>query len=152
MSAEVGDKAPRFTLPTDSWDKEVSLDDFTKDGPVVLFFYPGDWSSVCTDQMEVIQDRLPEFEQRNVRILAVSVDSPWSHDAWAHSRELTMPLLSDFHRKVAAEYGVLRGEGFAERAYFVIGGDGEIRAKKVEDLPSKSPEIEAVLEDLDRTL
>lgn len=152
MSAEVGDKAPGFTLPTDSWEREVSLGDFTKDGPVVLFFYPGDWSSVCTDQMEVIQDHLSEFERLGVGVLAVSVDSPWSHDAWAHSRELTMPLLSDFHRKVAAEYGVLREEGFADRAYFVIGADGEVRAKKVEEAPSKSPEIEAVFEDLDRTL
>jgi peroxiredoxin len=152
MSAEVGDKAPGFTLPTDSWERKVSLDDFTKDGPVVLFFYPGDWSSVCTDQMEVIEDRLPEFERRNARVLAVSVDSPWSHDAWAHSRELTIPLLSDFHREVAGEYGVLRKEGFAERAYFVIGEDGGIRAKKVEEVPTRSPEIEAVLEDLDRTL
>lgn len=152
MPAEVGEKAPNFTLPTDSWDKKVSLDDFTKDGPVVLFFYPGDWSSVCTDQMEVIQDRLPEFEERNAKVLAVSVDSPWSHDAWAHSRELTIPLLSDFHREVSESYGVLRKEGFADRAYFVIGSDGEIRAKKVESAPSDSPEIEAVFEDLEKAL
>lgn len=152
MSAEVGDKAPEFTLPTSSWDREASLGDYTKDGPVVLFFYPGDWSSVCTDQMEVIQDRLPEFEERNAKVLAVSVDSPWSHDAWAHSRELTMPLLSDFHREVAERYGVLREEGFTERAYFVIDGEGEIRAKRVESVPSDSPEIEAVFEDLEKAL
>jgi peroxiredoxin len=152
MSADVGDVAPKFTLPTNSWEEKASLEDFTKEGPVVLFFYPGDWSSVCTDQMEVIEDRLPEFERRNARVLAVSVDSPWSHDAWAHSRELTIPLLSDFHREVVSEYGVLREEGFSERAYFIIGPDGEILSKKIEDAPSKSPEIEAVLEDLDRTL
>jgi peroxiredoxin len=152
MSVEVGDKAPGFTLPTNSWDKKVSLDDFTKEGAVVLFFYPGDWSSVCTDQMEVIQDRLPDFERRNAKVLAVSVDSPWSHDAWSHSRELTIPLLSDFHREVSGDYGVLREEGFADRAYFVISSGGEVRAKKVEDVPSRSPEIEAVLEDLDRAL
>lgn len=152
MTVEVGDKAPSFSLPTSSWEKELSLDDFTKDGPVIMFFYPGDWSSVCTDQMEVIEDRLPEFRERNIGIFAVSVDSPWSHDAWAHSRELTIPLLSDFHREVAERYGVLRAEGFTERAYFIIGADGEVRAKRVEEAPSRSPEIEVVLEDLEKAL
>ncbi|MGH3088268.1 MAG: peroxiredoxin [Rubrobacteraceae bacterium] len=152
MAAEVGDKAPGFTLPTDSWSNEVSLDDFTGDGPVVLFFYPGDWSSVCTDQMEVIEDRLPRFEELGAKVLGISVDSPWSHEAWAHARELTIPLLSDFQREVTRDYGVLREEGFAERAYFVIDGEGRIRAKRVESAPADSPDIETVFEELDKAL
>lgn len=152
MTVEVGDKAPGFRLPSDSWENEVSLEDRMTDGPVVVFFYPGDWSSVCTDQLEVIEDHLPEFADRGASVLAVSVDSPWSHAAFSHARELTIPLLSDFHREVASSYGVLRDEGFSDRAYFVIDGEGRVRARRVEDRPADRPEVEAVLEDLDEAL
>lgn len=152
MSAEVGARAPEFRLPTDSWESEVSLAEKLGDGPLVLLFYPGDWSSVCTDQLEVIEDNLPLFEERNAKVVAISVDSPWSHAAFAHSRELTIPLLSDFRREVAREYGVLREEGFAERAYFVIDRQGTIVARKVEKKPSDSPEVDEIISDLDRSL
>lgn len=152
MSAEIGKKAPLFTLPADSWDREVSLQEKIEDGPVVLFFYPGDWSSVCTDQLEVIEDHLPQFQERNASVVAVSVDSPWSHAAFAHARELTIPLLSDFNREVVKEYGVLREEGFPNRAYFVIDADGTILARHVEEKPSDKPEVEDVISDLDLTL
>jgi len=57
VAAKVGDKAPDFTLPTDSWEERMSLEDVRREGPVVLFFYPGDWSTVCTDQMSQVQRR-----------------------------------------------------------------------------------------------
>lgn len=152
MPADVGDKAPGFTLPADAWDKKVSLEDVTREGPVALFFYPGDWSSTCTDQMSKLQAQMSKFEERGARMLAVSADSPWSHRAFAEDRGIEFPLLSDFDKQVIEDYGVKHAAGFPERAYFIIDRDGVIRAKKVEDSPSDQPEVEAVLADLDGAL
>ncbi|MGI8648971.1 MAG: redoxin domain-containing protein [Rubrobacter sp.] len=152
MSVEIGTKAPQFSLPTDSWDRKVSLKEKIEDGPLVLFFYPGDWSTICTDQLEVIEDYLPQLEERGASVAAVSVDSPWSHAAFAHARELTITLLSDFDREVVKEYGVLRGEGFSERAYFVIDSGGNIVARRIEEKLSDTPDMEEIISDLDRTL
>lgn len=152
LAVEVGQKAPDFTLPSDSWDNEVSLEETRREGPVVLFFYPGDWSSVCTDQMGQLQQEIGRFEQKGVKILGVSVDSPWSHKAWAQERNIEFPLLSDFQREVVEDYGVKHEAGFPERAYFVIDKEGVVRAKKIENSPSDRPEVEAVLKDLDKAL
>ena len=152
MPADVGEKAPGFTLPTDDWEKKVSLEDRTKEGPVALFFYPGDWSSVCTDQMGKLQAEMGQFEERGASVLAVSADSPWSHRAFAEDRGIEFPLLSDFDKEVIEEYGVKHEVGFPKRAYFIIDQEGVIRAKKVEDTPSDQPEVEAVLADLDQAL
>jgi peroxiredoxin len=152
LAVEVGQKAADFTLPSDSWDNEVSLESVRREGPVVLFFYPGDWSSVCTDQMGQLQEEIGRFEEKGAKILAVSVDSPWSHKAWAEERDIEFPLISDFQREVVEDYGVRHERGFPERAYFVIDKEGVVRAKKVEDSPSDQPEIEAVLEDLEKAL
>jgi peroxiredoxin len=149
---DVGDRAPDFTLPADRWDREVSLGDYADESPVALFFYPGDWSSVCTDQMDVIQQNLDEFERRGTRVLAVSADSPWSHRAWAEQRGLSFPLLADFQKEVSRSYGVLREQGFPDRAYFIIDSSGVIRARKVEESPSEQPGLEEVLSDLDAAL
>ncbi len=100
MAAEVGDKAPEFSLPTDAWDNEVSLSDARQEGPVVLFFYPGDWSSVCTDQMSQVQEEIARFRDRGARVLGISADSPWSHRAWAEERGIGFPLLADFYKEV----------------------------------------------------
>jgi peroxiredoxin len=152
LAVEVGQKAPDFTLPSDSWDNEVSLEDARREGPVVLFFYPGDWSSVCTDQMGQLQQEIELFEEKGAKVLGVSVDSPWSHKAWAEERGIEFPLLSDFQREVVEDYGVKHEAGFPERAYFVIDEEGVVRAKKIEDSPSDRPEVEDVLEDLEKAL
>ncbi len=152
IATEVGEKAPDFTLPSDSWENKVSLEETRREGPVVLFFYPGDWSSVCTDQMGQLQREIGRFEEKGAKILGVSVDSPWSHRAWAEERGISFPLLSDFWREVVEEYGVKHEKGFPERAYFVIDKEGVVRAKKVEDSTRDQPEVEAVLEDLEKAL
>ena len=152
MAAEVGDKAPEFSLPTDAWDNEVSLSDARREGPVVLFFYPGDWSSVCTDQMAQVQEEIGRFQDRGARVLGISADSPWSHRAWAEERGIGFPLLADFNKDVIEQYGVRNKAGFAERSYFVIDRDGVVRAKRVEESPRDQPEVEAVLDDLDKAL
>lgn len=149
MPADVGEKAPDFTLPTDDWSNKVSLTDYTKEGPVALFFYPGDWSRVCTDQMGQLQAEMERFEEKGAKVLAISADTPWSHKAFAEDRGIEFPLLSDFGREVIESYGVRHEQGFPERAYFIIDGEGVIRAKKVESSPSDQPEVDAVLEDLE---
>jgi len=152
VATDVGEKAPEFTLPSDSWEERVSLEEVRREGPVVLFFYPGDWSSVCTDQMSQLQEEIGRFQEKGAAVLGISVDSPWSHKAWAEERGIDFPLLSDFERKVVEEYGVKHEAGFSERAYFVIDKEGVVRAKKVESSPGDQPEVEAVLEDLEKAL
>jgi peroxiredoxin len=152
VAAEVGQKAPDFTLPSDSWENKVSLESARREGPVVLFFYPGDWSSVCTDQMAQVQGEIGRFEEKGAKVLGISVDSPWSHKAWAEERGIGFPLLSDFQRRVVEDYGVKHEAGFPERAYFVIDREGLVRAKKIEDSPSDQPEVEDVLKNLERAL
>ena len=152
MAAEVGKKSPDFTLPSDSWDNRISLKSVRREGPVVLFYYPGDWSSVCTDQMGQLQEEIGRFEEKGAKVMGISVDSPWSHRAWAEERGIGFSLLSDFQRQVVEDYGSRHEAGFPERAYFVIGEEGVGRAKKIEDSPSDQPEIEAVLEDLEKAL
>ena len=152
MSAEIGEKAPDFKIPSDDWGNEVALEDYTSEGPVVVFFYPGDWSSVCTDQMGQLQSEMNRFEEKGAKVLAISVDSPWSHKAFAEDRGIEFPLLSDFQRTVIEDYGVKHQNGFAERAYFVIDGEGVVRAKKVEDTPGDQPGVDAVLQDLQKAL
>ena len=99
---------------------------------MVLVFYPLDWSPACSDQLSLYQSELEEFENANAQLLAVSVDSLYSHGAWAAVRGLNFPLLSDFHPKgqVARQYKVMRdSDGFSERALYIIDAAGKIRSK-----------------------
>src|SRR3989442_9730564 len=116
-----GTPAPDFTLPATP-DQPVPLRDF-RGRPVVLAFYPADWSPVCGDQMALYNEVLPEFQRHDAELLGISVDGAWSHLAFATDRKLHFPLLADFEPKgaVARAYGVYRAtEGHSERALFVI--------------------------------
>jgi peroxiredoxin len=123
-----GTPAPDFALKSTP-DQTVSLREF-RNRPVVLVFYPADFSPVCGDELALFNEILPEFNRFNAQLLGISEDSVWSHIAFSRARNLKFPLLSDFHPKgsVAWQYGVYREEyGTAERALFVIDGDGIIR-------------------------
>jgi len=123
-----GTPAPEFTLSS-APDRTVSLAEL-RGRPVILAFYPADWSPVCGDQMALYNEVLPEFERYNARLLGISVDGTWCHAAFASDRRLHFPLLADFEPKgaVARRYGAYREpDGFSERALFVIDGDGIIR-------------------------
>jgi len=123
-----GTPAPGFSLHSTP-DQAVSLDDF-RGQPVILAFYPADWSPVCGDQMALYNEILPEFTRHKAELIGISVDGIWCHLAFAHDRKLRFPLLSDFEPKgsVARQYGVYRGhEGTSERALFVIDSGGIIR-------------------------
>lgn len=119
--------APDFKLRVtpDQW---LSLGDL-KGRPVILAFYPADWSPVCGDQMALYNEILPEFRKHGAELLGISVDGAWCHEAFAKDRHLHFPLLADFHPKgeVAKSYGAYREtDGVSERALFVIDNRGEI--------------------------
>ncbi len=123
-----GITAPDFTLKSTP-DQAVSLRDF-RGQPVVLVFFPADWSPVCGDQMSLYNEILPEFEDLNAKIVGISVDGVWCHAAFSRDRKLHFPLLADFEPKgaVARLYGVYRdGDGASERALYVIDDEGVIR-------------------------
>ena len=124
----LGTKAPDFALRATP-DQTMSLAEF-RGQPVILAFYPEDWSPVCSDQLGLYQAVLSEFQKFNAELMGISVDSVWSHLAFATDRNLHFPLLSDFEPKgeVARTYQVYRAkEGTTERALFVIDADGIIR-------------------------
>jgi peroxiredoxin len=105
--------------------------------PVILAFYPADWSPVCGDQMAFYNECLSEFAASGAQLLGISVDGPWSHAAFARERKLRFPLLADFEPKgaVARAYGVYRQQdGFCERALFVIDANGLIRWRSISPL------------------
>jgi len=125
---KAGTPAPDFNLPSTP-DQKVSLSEF-RGRPVVLVFYPADWSPVCSDQLALYNELLSEFSQFNAEIIGISVDGIWCHLAFSKDRKLRIPLLADFEPKgaVARQYGVYRDQdGESERALFVIDADGIIR-------------------------
>ena len=127
-----GTPAPNFTLHNTP-DQSVSLSDF-RGQPVILAFYPADWSPVCGDQMALYNEVLPEFRRFNAELIGISVDGVWCHKAFAQDRKLHFPLLADFEPKgaVAKMYGVYRRhEGTSERALFVLDAAGMIRWSSV---------------------
>jgi peroxiredoxin len=127
-AAQPGSPAPEFSLHSTP-DQKVSLSEF-RGRPVILAFYPADWSPVCGDQMSLYNQILPEFRRHQAELVGISVDGSWCHDAFAAERSLHFPLLADFEPKgaVSRAYGVYReSEGTSERALFVIDAEGVIR-------------------------
>ena len=122
-----GSEAPDFELPAGP-DQTVSLAGL-RGQPVILAFYPADWSPVCSDQMALYQAVLPEFARFGATMLGISVDSVWCHRAFAESRRLEFPLLADFEPKgaVARSYGSYDStEGEAKRTLFVLDREGVV--------------------------
>ena len=123
-----GTPAPEFELPV-RFGETVHLSAF-RGRPVVLVFYPADWSPTCGDQLAVYAELADEFKRSGAEVIGISVDGVWSHAAYAKDRDLPFTLLSDFEPKgaVARAYGVYRAaEGVTERALFVIDRGGVIR-------------------------
>src|SRR3979411_3281465 len=116
-----GTVAPNFTLRVTP-DQDLTLSDL-RGRPVILAFYPADWSPACRDQVTLYNEVLPEFRKHGAELLGISVDGVWCHAAFARDRHLHFPLLSDFEPKgeVARQYRAYRAsEGVCERALFVI--------------------------------
>lgn len=142
--------APDFSLPSTP-DQKVSLSEF-RGRPVILMFYPEDWSPVCSDELALFNEVLSDFERYDAQLFGISVDSAWSHLAFGDQRNLRFPLLADFHPKgeVAMKYGSYRGQdGVAARALFLIDGDGVIRWSYLSPV-GVSPGVNRVLKALEK--
>jgi peroxiredoxin len=125
---QAGTPAPPFTLKSLP-DRTYSLSDF-KGQPVVLAFYPADWSPVCGAQIALYNEMRDEFATYGAQVLGVSVDGEWCHKAYAEALRIKFPLLSDFEPKgeVSRRYGAYDSDqGVSQRALFVIDGNGVIR-------------------------
>ncbi len=149
MALKVGDKAPDFVLKDQS-NKDVKLSDL-RGRKVVLSFHPLAFTPVCAMQMKDLESSRMKFETLNAVALGLSIDSPFAKKAWAVEMGVEKtPLLSDFfpHGAVAEKFGILRPEGFSERAVFVVDEGGTIRFARV--YPMKEvPDIGEILKQLE---
>jgi peroxiredoxin Q/BCP len=125
MSISVGDPAPPFALPSNGG-TSVSLSDFAG-SPVVLVFYPGDDTPVCTKQLNSYNDELAQFDAVDATVLGISAQSVDSHEKFAGKHGFKFPLLADTDKAVAGAYGTLGPLGFPRRSVFIIDGDGVVR-------------------------
>ena len=125
MSISVGDTAPDFTLPA-TGGRSISLSDF-RGQPVVIVFYPGDDTPVCTKQLCSYNNELAQFAELDAQVLAVSTQDVASHEAFAAKHRLTMPLLADVDKNVHRGYGVLGVLDLPRRSVFVIDAGGVVR-------------------------
>jgi peroxiredoxin len=131
MSLIIGDPAPDFEL-TNQFGESVSLSSFKGKKPVVLVFYPLSFSGICTGELCEIRDNFAKFENENVELLAISVDSKYVQKQFAEHEGYKFSVLADFwpHGAVAKDYGVfIEDAGIANRATFVINASGELVAK-----------------------
>lgn len=141
--------APDFTLPADDKQK-ISLHDFIG-RPVVLIFYPADWSSVCGSELTIFNEVLSEFKKHNAQVLGISVDNVWSHIAFSRSINLTFPILSDFEPKgqISKIYRAYNDQnGFSSRALYLIDAKGVIRWSYLSPI-LENPGVDEVLHELE---
>ena len=147
---EPGSPAPDFSLP-DQDGNRVSLSDFSGE-TVVLVFYPADFSPVCTDQLSVYQEVLPQLEEQGAKLVGISVDGAFCHKAFQGQLNLTIPLLADFHPKgeVARAYGVWSEKyGVSGRALVMVGPDGTVEWSYRSD-PLEVPGANLIFDALDQ--
>ncbi|NBW81093.1 peroxiredoxin [bacterium] len=144
MSVLVGRQAPNFKADAvvNGDFKEIQLSDYRGKKNVVLFFYPLDFTFVCPTELHAFQEKLAEFNKRDVEVLGCSIDSKFSHFAWLNTAKdqggiagVKYPLISDIHRTIARDYDVLSDGGVAFRGLFLIDKTGVVRHQLVNDLP-----------------
>lgn len=149
MAISVGAAAPDFTLK-DQNQKEVKLSDFQGKKPVVLVFYPLDWSPVCTNEHVCFVNEMKSFEQLDAQVLGISVDSAWSHKAFAEKMGIRYPLLADFQPRgaVGDKFGVyLADKGITGRAIAIVDRGGRVAWFKNYDIPTV-PDVKEVADAL----
>ena len=154
MAVEIGQEAPGFSL-YDQDREERCLAEF-KGKNVVLAFYPGAFTDVCTTEMCALRDQAGEFESLNAQVLGISVDPPFAQKAWADANNLNFPVLSDFNRDVVNKFDValpnlggLQGYVAANRAVFIVDRDGVVRYRWLAPSPGDEPDYEEVRRALD---
>jgi peroxiredoxin len=149
MAADLGSKAPDFTLPNQDR-QPVTLSEELKNGPVVLAFFPAAFSGTCTKEMCTFRDSIAELKRVSARVLGISVDTFFALKAWADAQHFDSPLLSDFNKIVIRLYGVVNPDmiglkDIAKRAVFVIDRNGTIRYREVLDDARNEPDYGAVM-------
>ncbi len=156
---QTGDEAPEFTAPLATGEdvEQFTLSKALEEGPVVLAFFPGAFTSVCSHEMASFRDRLSAFEETGVRLYGVSVDSPFALNAFHDELDLNFPLISDANGELIEEYDIsmdfedLGIRNLAQRAVFVVDTDGTISYAWVGDDPGVEPdydEVEAAARDV----
>ncbi|WP_126662962.1 redoxin domain-containing protein [Haloterrigena salifodinae] len=156
---ETGDAAPDFTAPLANGDiEEFTLSDHLEDeAPIVLAFFPGAFTGVCTTEMCTFQDRLAAFNDLDASVYGVSRDSPFTLNEFREQNDLEFGLISDYNKEIIDDYGIemdfadLGVYGVAKRSVFVVDADGEIAYSWVSDDPGVEPdydEVEAAVEEL----
>ena len=125
MSLGVGDRAPAFKL-AGTGGREYALDDYAGQ-PVVLVFYPGDDTPVCTKQLNTYNNGLEQFTNLGAQVLAISAQDIASHERFSGKYGFAFPLLADPDKAVAGAYGTLGPIGFPRRSVFIVDGEGVIR-------------------------
>ena len=138
MAVTVGQPAPEFALK-DQNQQEVKLADFKGKKNIVLLFYPLDWSPVCSNEHACMVNDMKKFESLDAQVLGISVDSVWSHKAFAEKMKIGYPLLADFQPRgaVGEKFGVyLPEKGITGRSTFIIDKQGKVSWAKTYDIPS----------------
>ncbi len=145
MVLRLGQKVPEFSLP-DADKKTRTMGEFTKQGTVVLAFFPFAFSGVCDKEMCMFRDGFGNLERAGAQLVGVSVDSSFALKAFAQTYNLQFPLLSDFNKKVTKLYGVLQDpwvgfgyKGVAKRSVMIVDKRGMLRYRWVTDVPSDEP-------------
>lgn len=149
MTLKIGSKAPEFTL-FDADKKQRQLSEFRSKN-VVLAFYPGAFTGVCTKEFCAFRDAISNFNNLNAQVVGISVDSPFANKAFAAQNNLQFPLLSDYTREVSKQYGGvyedfagLKGYSVSKRAVFIIDAEGSVKYIWVSENPGVEPDYEGI--------
>jgi peroxiredoxin len=147
----VGDDAPEFSAPLANGDIEMfTLSEALEDGPIVLAFFPGAFTSVCTGEMRTFRDRIGNLTDEDATLYGISIDTPFTLNEFRDQNDLPFGLISDANRELVDRYGVsmdfegLGLEDLAKRAVFVVNTDGEVTYAWVSDDPGVEPDYEEV--------
>lgn len=149
MSIQIGQQAPGFTL-FDAEKKQRSLSEF-KGQKVILAFYPGAFTGVCTKEFCTLRDSISNFQKFHAQVIGISVDSPFANKAFSSQNNLQFPLLSDYSREVSKQYagvyenfGGLNGYTASKRAVFIIDEEGKVQYSWITENPGVEPEYDAI--------
>jgi len=154
MSVQVGQKAPDFTLKTNKM-QDFKLSDLQGKKNAVLLFVPLAFTGVCTKEFCSVRDSVNTLQNENTQVVGISVDSPFSLDAWAAKEGYNFPLLSDFNKEVSAAYGslyenLLGFKGISKRSAFVVDKNGVLQYAWVSEDAGKMPDLDQVRECLQK--
>lgn len=149
MAVSVGNRAPEFTAKA-TVDREISLSDYRDKKNIMLAFFPFAFSPVCSEQVPAYSENAKKFAELNTEVLAVSVDSPWSQKAWAEQYGIQCPVLSDFDKKIATDYGVLHEMGMSQRAVVIIDKSGKVAYMKIQENIREIPSLDELFAQLEK--